>query len=92
MIEAVRFENVWDAIETPEEAAKMKVLSALMIQVLRIIEENHWSPAEATKRFHTTPAKMDDLLEHRIYRFSVDDLLEMAGALGLNVHVEIKAA
>jgi predicted XRE-type DNA-binding protein len=93
MIEVRQFENVWDAIEdSPEEATKMKALSDLMIQVLKIIKDNHWSPAEAATRFHTTSAKMDDLLEHRIYRLTIDDLLEMIGALGRKVHIEIEAA
>jgi predicted XRE-type DNA-binding protein len=92
MLDSKRFDNVWDAIETPEEAAKMKVLSELMMQLLKIIEENRWSSAEATVRLHTTREKIDDLLEHRIYRFRVDDLLEMVGALGRNINVEIEAA
>ncbi len=93
MVESKRFENVWDAIEeTPEEAAKMTVLSNLMIQVTQIVEQNRWTPCEAAERFHTSPAKMDDLLRGRIYRLTVDDLLEMVGALGRKVRVEIEAA
>ena len=93
MIEYEEFASVWDAIEeTPEEAAKMQALGDLMIQITCIVEQNKWSVAEAAERFHTTPVKMNDLLEGRIYRFDIEELVKMAGALGRKVRVEIEAA
>jgi predicted XRE-type DNA-binding protein len=93
MIESERFESVWDAIEdTPEEAAKMKAISDLMSQVIRIVEENRWSATEAATRFHVSSARMEDLQLGRIYLFSFEDLLAMVGALGRKVRIEIEAA
>ena len=87
------FECVWDAIEeTPAQAAKMRAIADLMIEIGRIIRENKWDAAEAAERFQTTPAKMNDLLDGRIYLFQFDDLLEMVCASGRKVRVEIEAA
>jgi predicted XRE-type DNA-binding protein len=88
-----KFENVWDAIESdPKEAAKMKILSDLMFQILGIVKENHWSLDEAAQRFHVAPKRMDDVLAGRIYLFQPGELFEMVAALGRRVHVEIEAA
>ena len=92
MSENERFGNVWDAIETPEEAAKLTACSDLMVQISRIIEENGWSVADAADRFHSPAVAVQDILDGRIDRVRIDDLLAMMGALGRKVRVEIEAA
>jgi len=88
-----RYENVWDAIEEdPKEAARMTILSDLMIQVRRIVEQNRWSLVEAADRFQTTPEKVDDVLAGRINRLQPGELFQMVTALGRRVTVEIAAA
>ena len=92
MHEAERFGSVWDAIERPEDAAKLKACADLMVQIARIIEENSWSVSEAAERFRSTPAAVEDILNGLIDRVRIDDLLAMTGALGRKVRVEIEAA
>ena len=42
------FASVWDALaDTPEEAANVRVRSALMQQIAAIIENSGWTQAEA---------------------------------------------
>jgi predicted XRE-type DNA-binding protein len=87
------FESVWDAIEeTPEQAAKMRAISDLMMQIDRIVRENKWSAAEAAERFRTRQERMQQLLDGRIDLFQFDDLLEMVAGLGRRVRIEIEAA
>ncbi|MGD1039114.1 MAG: XRE family transcriptional regulator [Roseiarcus sp.] len=77
MTEIETFASVWDAVaDTPAEAAN----------------ENGWKQAEAARRCGVTQPRVNDLLRGRVSRFSLDALVNIATALGREVHVEIGAA
>lgn len=87
------YTSVWDAIaDTPEEAANRRVRSELMDQITAIVEENKWTQAEAARHCGVTPPHLNDLLCGRISHFSLDELVDIATALGRSVHVELEAA
>jgi predicted XRE-type DNA-binding protein len=70
------FASVWDALaDAPEEAANLRVRSALMQQIAAIVETSGWTQAEADLRRNVTQPRIDDLLRGRISRFSLDALV-----------------
>lgn len=91
MTEIQTFANVWDALEdTPEAAARMRSRSDLMIALLDAIEHWNQTPADTAARLGIDVARLDDLQRGRISRFSLDDLVGLAGRA--NVRIEVKAA
>jgi predicted XRE-type DNA-binding protein len=87
------FSSVWDALaDTPEEAANLRLRSALMQQIAAILEANGWTQAEAATRCGVTQPRINDLLRGRIARFSLDALVNIAAALGRKVTVSLDGA
>jgi predicted XRE-type DNA-binding protein len=87
------FNSVWDAIaDTPEQAANLQARAELMLQITAIIKANDWKQADAANHCGVTQPRINDLLRGRVSRFSLDALVNIAGALGQRVHVELKAA
>jgi predicted XRE-type DNA-binding protein len=88
-----KFETVWGAVaDNPEEAANLRLRSELMDQIEVIIRKRGWTQAEAAKRCGVTQPRMNDLLRGRISRFSLDALVNIAGALGRKVKLQLEAA
>jgi predicted XRE-type DNA-binding protein len=80
---------VWDALGfSPIEAANLQVRSSLMRTIRRIIEKNEWTQAEAAKQCGVSQPRINDLLKGKFNKFSIDALVNMAGAMGMKVHVE----
>ena len=87
------YASVWDAIaDTPVEAANLRMRSALMQQIARIIERKEWTQAEAASRCGISQPRVNDLLRGRIARFSLDALVNIAAALGRRVTVKLEDA
>lgn len=92
-LKAESYDSVWDAIaDTPEEAVNLRVRSELMDKITALIEARGWTQAEAARHCGVTQPRINDLLRGRISRFSLDALVNIAGALGQHVHVELEAA
>lgn len=80
------YNSVWDAIaDTPAEAANLHVRSALMMQITAIIKANGWKQAEAASHCRITQPRLNDLLQGRVSRFSLDALVNIATALGIRM-------
>jgi predicted XRE-type DNA-binding protein len=93
MTQIESYASVWDAIaDTPEEAENLRVRSELMDKITVLIESNGWTQAEAARQCRVTQPRINDLLRGRISRFSLDALVNIAAALGRDVHVELEAA
>jgi predicted XRE-type DNA-binding protein len=87
------YASVWDALaETPQEAANLRLRSALMLQIARLIEREGWTQAEAAERYGVSQPRINDLLRGRIARFSLDALVNIAAALGRKVTVKLEDA
>jgi len=87
------YASVWDAIaDSPEEAANLRLRSALMQQIARIIERKEWTQAEAASHCGISQPRVNDLLRGRIARFSLDALVNIAAALGRKVTVKLEDA
>lgn len=87
------FKSVWNAIEnTPEEAENLKLRSALMRDLQKLIEARGWKQAEAAEVFHVTQPRISDLLRGKISLFSLDTLVNMVAAAGLRIDMRVTEA
>jgi len=88
-----RFASVWDALaDSAEEAANLKVRAELMRKIAALVQDKGWTQAAAAERCGISQPRINDLLRGRIGRFSLDALVNIAAALGQQVHVELEAA
>jgi predicted XRE-type DNA-binding protein len=86
-----RFESVWNAIEdTPEEALNMRLRSDLMIQITRRVKEWDVTQKEAAQRLGITQPRLNDLLNGRINKFSLDALINLTGPAHFHVELTLK--
>ena len=87
------FANVWDALsDSPEEAATMKIRSDVMIAIHDTIRAWDITQAQAASRLGVTQPRLNDLLQGKINKFSLDALLTLAGRAGLKVKINIRNA
>ena len=87
------YASVWDAImDTPAEAANMRMRSDVMVALIRRIEEQNWTQAEAARIMGVTQPRVSDLIRGKIQRFGLDALVAMATAAGLAVEVRVREA
>lgn len=87
------FANVWDAIEdNPEEAATMTMRSDVMIAIKDEVRSWNTTQANAARRLAITQPRLNDLLNGKINKFSLDTLLTLATRAGLKVKIEVRSA
>ncbi|MDP1840265.1 MAG: XRE family transcriptional regulator [Reyranella sp.] len=88
-----RFANVWDALEDdPAVAANMTMRSDLLIALQQRIAGWKITQGEAARRLHLTQPRLNDLLQGRIGKFSLDALVNIAGRAGIQVRLRIDKA
>jgi predicted XRE-type DNA-binding protein len=88
-----RFDNVWDAIEdTPAQAENMKLRSALMMALKDHIARTGLSQTEAAKLLGVTQPRISDLMRGKIEMFGLDTLVNMIGAAGLHIEMQVSNA
>jgi predicted XRE-type DNA-binding protein len=87
-----RFDSVWDAIEDPGEAENMKLRAKLMRAIINHIEKRKLSQAAAAKLMGVTQPRISDLVRGKVDLFSIDMLINMASAAGLQVDLKIAKA
>jgi len=93
MMKAKTFANVWDALsDSPEEAATMKIRSDVMIAITDTVQGWATTQARAASRLGVTQPRLNDLLQGRINKFSLDALLTLAARAGLKVKINIRRA
>jgi predicted XRE-type DNA-binding protein len=84
-----RFDSIWDAIEGPAEAENMKLRAKLMRAIVNHIEKRKLSQAAAAKLMGVTQPRISDLVRGKVDLFSIDMLITMASAAGLQVDLKI---
>lgn len=84
-----RFDSIWDAIESPTEAENMKLRAKLMRAIINHMEKAELSQAAAAKLMGVTQPRVSDLVRGKIDLFSIDMLINMASAAGLQVDLKI---
>jgi predicted XRE-type DNA-binding protein len=87
------FNDVWEAIEdNPAKAAQMRARAQLMMAIQKTVDAWDVTQAVAAKRLRLTQPRMNDLLRGRISKFSLDALMELAAAAGLEVRLKVRKA
>lgn len=93
MTTAKRYQSVWDAVEEhPVEAENLKVRAALMAELSAYIEQAGLTQAQAAGRFGVTQPRISDLVRGKIDLFSIDTLVNMLSAAGLQLDVVVRPA
>ena len=87
------FNDVWEAIEdNPAKAPQMRARAQLMMAIQKTVDAWDVTQAVAAKRLRLTQPRMNDLLRGRISKFSLDALMELAAAAGLEVRLKVRKA
>lgn len=76
----------------PEEAEHLRIRSALMSALRKLIEDRELSQAQAAKLFGVTQPRISNLVRGRIDLFSIDTLVDMLARAGIHVEVVLSAA
>lgn len=93
MSKAKTFANVWDALEeNPEEAAAMTIRSEVMTAIGEKVRGWNTTQARAAKRLGITQPRLNDMLNGKINKFSLDALLNLATRAGLKVSIDVRSA
>ncbi len=88
-----RFTNVWDAIEeNAEDAANMTMRSEVMTAINEAVRGWSTTQARAARRLGITQPRLNDLLQGKINKFSLDTLLTLATRAGLKVKIDVRSA
>lgn len=92
-MKTLQFNHVWDAIaDTPAEAANLKARAELMHQLIAILKGKDWKITDAAKRCGVTQPRLDELLHGQIAKFTLDELMNIGTALGMQVSISLEAA
>ncbi len=86
-------ENVFKDLGFAEtESEHLLIRSRLMIEVERFVERSKLSQREAAKKLGVTQPRLNDLLQGKIQKFSIDALVKMLSKVGIHVDVHVSAA
>jgi predicted XRE-type DNA-binding protein len=74
----------------PHEAQSLLLKTHLMIEIQRLIKSSRLSRERAAHRLGVTRTRLNELLTHKIDKFSLDDLISMLGHAGMRVELRVK--
>lgn len=93
MMDGQTFDNVFDALaDTPAEAANLTARAELLSALRAHIRAWNLSQEAAAGRLGVTRPRLNDLLQGKIAKFSLDALVNLATASGLTVQIRIADA
>ena len=91
MVRVQTHSSVWDAIaDSPEEAHNLKLRSELMDALEAYMLREGITRQVAAQRLGVPHSRVSDLVNGRISRFTLDEFVNMAGRVGLNVSITIQ--
>lgn len=92
-IEVQTFDDVFDALaNTPAEAANMKARADLLGAVKAQVESWSVTQGAAASRLGITRPRLNDLLQGKLAKFSLDALVNLAAEAGLVLEIRFAAA
>lgn len=87
------FDNVFDAIaDTPAEAANMKARADMLTAVKAQVKSWNLTQSAAAERLGITRPRLNDLLQGKLGKFSLDALVNLATAAGLTLEMRFAVA
>lgn len=85
------YHNVWDALtDSPEEALNLRLRSQLMMECSELVKKWNIPQKDAAKRLHITQPRLNDLLNGKIAKFSLDALVNLLSNADMRVEVKVK--
>jgi predicted XRE-type DNA-binding protein len=92
-IEAQIFDDVFDAIaDTPAEAANMKARADLLSAIRAQVQSWNLIQGAAAAKLGITRPRLNDLLQGKLGKFSLDALVNLATAAGLTLEIHTAVA
>ena len=83
-----RFNSVWDALEdTPAQAANMRLRSKLLLELCNTIRSWELSQKDAALRLGISQPRLNDVLNGKIDKCSLDALVNLSAAAQINVDI-----
>jgi predicted XRE-type DNA-binding protein len=73
-----------------EEAEHLKLRSALMIEIQKVIKARGLTQAAAARMFGVSQPRISDLVRGKIDLFSIDTLIDMLAHAGVRVSFVVK--
>lgn len=73
----------------PDEAAHLRIRSALMATLRQVIEDRGLTQAKAATLLGVTQPRISDLMRGKIDLFSIDTLVDMLARAGLQVKLRV---
>jgi predicted XRE-type DNA-binding protein len=73
-----------------DEAEHLKVRSALMIQIRKVLKARGLTQAAAAALFGVSQPRISDLVRGKIDLFSIDTLVDMLGHAGIRVELVVQ--
>lgn len=87
------FASVFDALcNTPSEAANMRLRADLMMHIADTVRENGWTQKQAAMFCGLTQPRINDLLNGKIDKFSLDALVNINAELGQSISLSFAPA
>ena len=83
------FASVWDAIETPENAANLKLRAVVAHELIEELRRRRISQTKAAALLAVTQPRVSDLMRGQLQLFSLESLIAMAKRAGLETRVTI---
>lgn len=75
--------NIFDAVtDNLEEANELQTRADLMVVIREIVQEKNWKQSEAAGKLGLTQPRVNDLLNGKIDKFSIDLLMTCLYRLG----------
>ena len=85
--------SVWDQIEAdPLQAAALSARSTLMHGIREALDSWQTTQTEAARRLGISQPRLNALLRGRLDQFSLDALVKLAVAAGLDVVISVQKA
>lgn len=85
------YANVWDALlDTPEEAVNMQLRSKLMMECTELVKSWNVTQKEAAKRLQITQPRLNDLLNGKLNKFSLDALVTLLSNADQSIDIVVR--
>ena len=83
-----RYKSVWDALyDHPEEAEDLKKRSDYLILIQARLNGQSGTEADKAKRFGLSADQVRDLMNGKIYEFSLPKLIAIARKIGITTRI-----
>jgi predicted XRE-type DNA-binding protein len=87
------YASIWDALaDSPEEAENLRLRAHLIRALAGAVSGWGVTQKEAAERLQLTQPRLNDLLQGKVDKFSLDALVNLLAGAKLKIEVEVKAA